>query len=186
MKVRNIITALLGALLVAGCGVSAPVTTTTSQASQPQRKPSAPLLNLELAFVQPEVDASKYGSAEVLLQRLSQNPSGMGKNEFYAASMGSEPGSATFNKVYETAVKYYPADELVNLNRASARMQQGDYSGAKTYLDKAGNSAAAVYSRGVWYARQGNIQQAVTYFRKAGDMGYPKAETAIQAIASAR
>jgi len=194
MKARTIFSALLGGMLVAGCGISAPVSTSSQTQTPVQRKAPAPQSTntgtasskVELAFVQPEVDASQYASAQELIQKMEQNPSVMSRNEFFAASKAYSPGSAGFNKVYETAVKYFPNDETVNLNRASALMQAGDTAGAKPYLDKAGESADAVYSRGVWYFKRGNVQQAVPYFRKADEMGYPKASAAIRAIATAR
>lgn len=194
MKARTIFSALLGGMLVAGCGISAPVSTSSQTQTPVQRKAPAPQSTntgtasskVELAFVQPEVDASQYASAQELIQKMEQNPSVMSRNEFFAASKAYSPGSAGFNKVYETAVKYFPNDETVNLNRASALMQAGDTAGAKLYLDKAGESADAVYSRGAWYFKRGNVQQAVPYFRKADEMGYPKASAAIRAIATAR
>ena len=194
MKARTIFSALLGGMLVAGCGISAPVSTSSQTQTPVQRKAPAPQSTntgtasskVELAFVQPEVDASQYASAQELIQKMEQNPSVMSRNEFFAASKAYSPGSAGFNKVYETAVKYFPNDETVNLNRASALMQAGDTAGAKPYLDKGGESADAVYSRGVWYFKRGNVQQAVPYFRKADEMGYPKASAAIRAIATAR
>ena len=194
MKERTIFSALLGGMLVAGCGISAPVSTSSQTQTPVQRKAPAPQSTntgtasskVELAFVQPEVDASQYASAQELIQKMEQNPSVMSRNEFFAASKAYSPGSAGFNKVYETAVKYFPNDETVNLNRASALMQAGDTAGAKPYLDKAGESADAIYSRGVWYFKRGNVQQAVPYFRKADEMGYPKASAAIRAIATAR
>ena len=194
MKARTIFSALLGGMLVAGCGISAPVSTSSQTQTPVQRKAPAPQSTntgtasskVELAFVQPEVDASQYASAQELIQKMEQNPSVMSRNEFFAASKAYSPGSAGFNKVYETAVKYFPNDETVNLNRASALMQAGDTAGAKPYLDKAGESADAIYSRGVWYFKRGNVQQAVPYFRKADEMGYPKASAAIRAIATAR
>lgn len=198
MRVHIILSAILGGMLVMGCGISAPVATTSQTQSQPQRKASIPQgtnsstgtttssSKVELAFVQPEVNASQYASAQELLQKMEQNPSGMSKDEFFAASKAYTPGSAGFNKVYQTAVKYFPNDETINLNRASALMQAGNTEGARTYLDKSGDSAEAVYSRGVWYFNRGNVQQAVPFFRKANEMGYSKAADAIRAIAIAR
>ena len=163
---------------------------TQSAQPQPQRKPATvsgtSTYKADFAFVQPEVDAAKYAPAQKLLETMEQNPSALSKSEFFAASKAYEPGSATFNKVYETAVKYFPNDETVNLNRANARMQANDTLGAKSFLDKAGESAAAVYSRGVWYALRDNFQQALTYFYRAEEMGYPKAAAAVRALVGSK
>ena len=180
----------MGGMLALGCGVSAPVSNTQTQQSQPQRKPSSQpgvySFKADFAFTQPEVDASKYAPASALLQQMEQNPSVLSKNEYYAASSAYEPGSASFNKVYETAVKFYPNDEMVNLNRANALMQADNVLGAKDYVDKAGDGPAAIYTRGVWYALRGNFQQAITYFKKADEMGYPKAAAALRALVGSK
>lgn len=196
MNIKALLGFVLTAMLSCACGSTAVSTTSSSQVQtqsaqpQPQRKPastqSSTAYKADFAFVQPEVDAARYAPAQKLLETMEQNPSALSKNEYYAASKAYEPGSAGFNKVYETAVKYFPGDEMVNLNRANARMQANDTVGAKAFLDKAGDSAAAVYSRGVWYALRGSFQQALAYFSKAEEMGYPKAAAAIRAIALTR
>ena len=194
MNAKIIISVLLGGMMVLGCGTSTPAASsqvqTQSSQPQPQRKPSSSAgtntFKADFAFVQPEVDAAKYAPAQKLLETMEQNPSALSKSEFFAASKAYEPGSATFNKVYETAVKYFPNDETVNLNRANARMQANDTLGAKSFLDKAGESAAAVYSRGVWYALRDNFQQALTYFYRAEEMGYPKAAAAVRALVGSK
>jgi len=192
MNAKSIIAALMGGVLVMGCGVSAPVASTSQPQTQSQSKPAVSSsqnvysFKADYAFEQPEVDASQEASAQELVKKMETSPSTLSLKEFYAASKAYEPGSAGFNKVYETAAKYFPNDETVNLNRASAKMQADDTVGAKPFLDKAGDGAAAVYSRGVWYAKRGNFQQAVPYFRKADEMGYPKAASAIRAIALTR
>ena len=194
MNAKIIISVLLGGMMVLGCGTSTPVASSQPQTQgaqpQPQRKPastqSSTTYKADFAFVQPEVDAARYAPAQKLLEAMEQNPSALSKNEYYAASKAYEPGSAGFNKVYETAVKYFPGDEMVNLNRANARMQANDTVGAKAFLDKAGESAAAVYSRGVWYALRGSLQQALAYFSKAEEMGYPKAAAAVRALVGSK
>jgi tetratricopeptide (TPR) repeat protein len=196
MKIKGLFGLMLAGMLACACGSTAVSTTSSSQAQtqsaqpQPQRKPASPqsstTFKADFAFVQPEVDAAKYAPAQALLQTMEQNPSALSKNEYYAASKAYEPGSAGFNKVYETAVKYFPNDEMVNLNRANARMQANDTVGAKAFLDKAGESAAAVYSRGVWYALRGSLQQALAYFNKAEEMGYPKAAAAVRALVGSK
>ena len=196
MKIKGLFGLMLAGLIACACGSTAVSTTSSSQVQtqsaqpQPQRKPastqSSTAFKADFAFVQPEVDATKYAPAQALLQTMEQSPSSLSKNEYYAASKAYEPGSAGFNKVYETAVKYFPGDEMVNLNRANARMQANDTVGAKAFLDKAGESAAAVYSRGVWYALRGSLQQALAYFSKAEEMGYPKAAAAVRALVGSK
>ena len=194
MKIKGLVGLVLAGMVACACGTAGVTTGTSTQAQgsqpQPQRKPASSqgvyAFKADFAFVQPEVDATRYAPAQTLLQAMEENPSALSKSEFFAASKACEPGSATFNKVYEMAVKYFPNDEIVNLNRANAKMQANDTLGAKDFLDKAGESAAAVYSRGVWYALRGNFQQALTYFRRADEMGYPKAAAAIRAVATSR
>ncbi|HBC21752.1 MAG TPA: hypothetical protein DC009_06685 [Porphyromonadaceae bacterium] len=107
-------------------------------------------------------------------------PQKLGLNEFYLASETFTPGSDEFNEVFETAVRMYPDDEVANLNAANAAMSRGDMVSARKYLDKAGNSGASNYARGVYEALNKNFEAAIRWFDKA--KGVPQAvEAAKQA-----
>lgn len=87
-----------------------------------------------------------------------------------------EPGSADFNDVMETAVRMFPDNETANLNAANTRLNMGDADGAKSYLDKAGNSAEAKNARGVYEMLKGNEAQARHYFEEAAKAGVKSAQ----------
>ena len=93
-----------------------------------------------------------------------------------------EPGSDEYNEVFETAVKMYPDDETANLNAANSAMQRGDLTSAGKYLAKAGESAEAVYARGVLAAMQGDYGKAVEYVEKAGEKGLDDTSSVVDHI----
>lgn len=87
----------------------------------------------------------------------------------YAHSL--EAGSNEFNEVFDTAVRMFPADETANLNAANSAMQRGDLINAGKYLANAGESAEAVYARGMLTALQGDYEGAVALVTRAQSMG---------------
>ena len=70
----------------------------------------------------------------------------------------------------------YPDDEVANLNAANAAMSRGDMVSARKYLDKAGNSGASNYARGIYEALNKNFEAAIRWFDKA--KGVPQAAEA--------
>ena len=65
----------------------------------------------------------------------------------------------------------YPDDVAANLNAANAAMNRKDCKSAEKYLQKAGDSAEAVYARGVLAALQGDYDKALTEIEKAERLG---------------
>ena len=98
-------------------------------------------------------------------------PQKLNLSEMMLYAQTLEPGSDDYNDVFEMAVKMYPADAVANLNAANAAMQRGDLAKAGKYLEKSGDSAEAVYARGVLAALQGDYEAAVGFVEKAGAMG---------------
>ena len=98
-------------------------------------------------------------------------PQKLSLNEMMRYAQTLEPGSDEYNEVFETAVKMFPGDEAANLNAANSAMQRGDLAKAEKYLAKAGDSAEAVYARGVLAALRGDYDTAVGFVEKAGEQG---------------
>ena len=82
-----------------------------------------------------------------------------------------DDGSREFDDAFETAVRMYPNDPTANLNAANSAMKRGDMEGAGRYLDKAGQSAEAVYARAVYAGLQGNYAKAKQLFSQAQAAG---------------
>ena len=116
-----------------------------------------------------------YNNAEEIRRIMAERPQNLDLNEFYVVAGTHEPGTKEFTEVFETAVRMYPNDETANLNAANAAIRQGDYETARRYIDKAGNSAEAVYARAALAIREKDYKTAVTYLEKARDMGLEKA-----------
>ena len=64
----------------------------------------------------------------------------------------------------------YPDDSTANLNAANAAMGVGELDKAERYLAKAGDSAEAVYARGVLAALSQQYSQAKPLFEQAASM----------------
>ena len=69
----------------------------------------------------------------------------------------------------------YPSDPVANLNAANTAMIKGDYDRAMRYLDKAGDSAEALYGRGVLEVLREDFDAARPYLLEAERMGITKA-----------
>ena len=74
----------------------------------------------------------------------------------------SIPGdSARFREVFEVAVRLYPDAPEANLNAAVTALSFDDLDNAARYLPKAGDSAEAVYARGILAARATALRRAI-------------------------
>ena len=109
-------------------------------------------------------------------------PQKLSLNEFYLAAQGLDQGSDDFCQIFETAVRMYPTDNAANLNAASASMSRGDLKAAEAFLKKAGDSAEAVYTRGVLAAKQHDYATARVLLEQAQKMGEPHAAAALETL----
>lgn len=107
---------------------------------------------------------------------IKTKPQQLSQEEMFLVAQTYEPGSKEFNDVMEIAVRMFPENETANLNAANTRLNAGDADGAKSYLDKAGNSPEALNARGVYESLKGNDQQARHYFALAAKAGVKAAK----------
>lgn len=107
---------------------------------------------------------------------IKTKPQQLSQEEMFLVAQTYEPGSMEFNDVMEIAVRMFPENETANLNAANTRLNAGDADGAKSYLDKAGNSPEALNARGVYESLKGNDQQARHYFALAAKAGVKAAQ----------
>lgn len=107
---------------------------------------------------------------------IKTKPQQLSQEEMFMVAQTYEPGSKEFNDVMEIAVRMFPENETANLNAANTRLNAGDADGAKSYLDKAGNSPEALNARGVYESLKGNDQQARHYFALAAKAGVKAAQ----------
>ncbi len=116
-----------------------------------------------------------FSEAEEIKRIMAERPQKLSLNEFYLVAGKYEPGTDEFTDVFQTAVRMFPNDETANLNAANAAIRRDDFGTARRYLDKAGESAEAVYARGALAVREGDYDTARRYLVKAKEMGLEQA-----------
>lgn len=116
-----------------------------------------------------------FYDVEEIKRVMAEQPQKLSQNEFYLVAQEYEPGTAEFTDVFETAVRMFPNDEVANLNAANAAIRRDDFGTARRYLDKAGDSAEAVYARGALAVREEDYETARRYLNKAKEMGLEQA-----------
>ena len=123
-----------------------------------------------------------FNEVEEIKCVMMEQPQKLSQNEFYLVAGKYEPGTDEFTDVFETAVRMFPNDEVANLNAANAAIRRDDFATARRYLDKAGDSAEAVYARGALAVREGDIATARKYLTKAKEMGLEKATSTLEEL----
>lgn len=127
-----------------------------------------------------------YTDVDKIVEIFRTSPNKLSLNELYIASTAFEPGSEDFAEVFEVAVKMYPSDPVANLNAANVAISVGNYKAAKKYLDKAGDSVEAVYTRGLYCMATEDYDKAEEYLKEAGDKGVAQAAEMIDQCAKLR
>lgn len=112
-----------------------------------------------------------YATVEELLEVYRKTPERMRPVDFQRIAAVYPTGSREYREIMTTAVERHPYDPEANLNAATIAMQDGDLTGAARYLDRAGDSAEAVYSRGVLAGLNGDLQRAKALFDQAAAQG---------------
>ena len=112
-----------------------------------------------------------FNDVEELRETMATAPQKLSLNEMFLLAQSYEPGSEEYNAVFETAVRMFPGNGTANLNAANAAMGRKDYVSAERYLAKAGDSAEAVYARGVLAALKGDYAGAGVLVREAAAKG---------------
>ncbi len=112
-----------------------------------------------------------YSDVNEIRAIMATQPHKLSLNEMFLLAQSLEAGSYEYNEVFETAVRMYPDDVAANLNAANAAMGRKDCKSAEKYLQKAGDSAEAVYARGVLAALQGDYDKALTEIENAERLG---------------
>ena len=127
-----------------------------------------------------------YSDVEEIKRIMRERPQKLSLNEFYLAAQECEPGTDEFAEVFETAVRMFPDDAIANLNAANATMRRGDLTGAKRYLDRAGDSPEAVYARGALAVRRKDYDSARRYLNAAKSLGSEQAGITLEQLEKGR
>ncbi|MDE5677151.1 DUF3868 domain-containing protein [Phocaeicola sp.] len=109
-------------------------------------------------------------------------PGKLSLNEFYCVAESYPAGSDEYNEVFETMVRLYPDDATANLNACNVAMARGDLVSARKYAAKSGDTAEAVYARGVLSGFEKDYAQARMLLTRAQGMGVKEAADALEQI----
>ncbi|WP_300700503.1 DUF3868 domain-containing protein [uncultured Phocaeicola sp.] len=109
-------------------------------------------------------------------------PGKLSLNEFYRVAESYQAGSDEYNEVFETMVRLYPDDVTANLNACNVAMARGDLVSARKYAAKSGDTAEAVYARGVLSGFEKDYAQARMLLTRAQGMGVKEAADALEQI----
>lgn len=123
-----------------------------------------------------------FNDVAEIKQVMAEQPQKLSQNEFYLVAQDYEPGTAEFTDVFETAVRIFPNDTIANLNAANAAIRRDDFTAARRYLGKAGNSAEAVYARGALAVREKDYKAAKEYLEQAEKMGLQQASDTLKEL----
>lgn len=123
-----------------------------------------------------------FSDVEEIKRIMAEQPQKLSQNEFYLVAGKYELGTDEFTEVFETAVRMFPNDTVANLNAANAAIRRDDFGAARRYLDKAGDSAEAVYARGALAIREKDYDTARRYLNRAKEMGLEKAARTLEEL----
>lgn len=115
-------------------------------------------------------------SADEAKALITTRPQNLSLQEMFAVAQTYEPGSEAFNRVFDVAVRLYPADPVANLNAANALLQRGQAQEALRHLDKAGAMPEADNARGAALLLLGRYDEAQQCLERAARSGVKEAE----------
>lgn len=123
-----------------------------------------------------------FSETDEIRRIMEEQPQKLSLNEFYLVAGKYEPGTDEFTEVFNTAVRMFPNDEIANLNAANAAIRRDDFGAARRYLDKAGDSAEAIYARAALAIRKEDYETARQYLEKARDMSLGQAAATLNEL----
>lgn len=129
-----------------------------------------------------EYEIRSYSTPSEIEAVLRTAPQNLSLEEFYILAQSYESGSEEFNELFETAVRMYPDDPAANLNAANSAILKKDYKTALRYLEKASNTAEAIYTRGVLEVYMEDNDAAKPYLVEARKLGISQAEEVLKEI----
>jgi len=104
------------------------------------------------------------------------------KQEMFRLALTYTPGSATYNKIFMTAVQLFPDNPTANLNAACIALIQKDTKTAAVFLEKAPPLPETTLAKGVLCFLQGNYKEAEALFRQSKDAGLLQADDNLKQI----
>jgi len=121
-----------------------------------------------------------YTDPKEIAEVFRNRPGNLSLQELFVLAESLPEGSEEYADVFETAARLFPESKIAACNAGIAAIQRGDLIGAARYLEKAGDTREAVYSRGVLSAMNGDYASARRLLEKAKQMGMLQAENALR------
>lgn len=109
-------------------------------------------------------------SDQQLAEVIKKTPHLLSLNQMFRVARLYKEGSPEFDNVIATALKFYPDDEIANLNSAVVALHNEDFKLAEQLLAKSGKSPEAENARGVLAAHRGDFDAAIAHFDAAGNL----------------
>ena len=94
---------------------------------------------------------------------LRTHPGNLSLNEMFLIANTYQPGTASFNEVFETAARLFPSDDVANLNAAASALGRKDTASAARYLSRVNQRTAA------WWNNAGILAYLEKDMKRAGD-----------------
>lgn len=107
---------------------------------------------------------------EDLCKVIKTTPQLLSLNQIYRVAKCYAEGSEEFHYAMAMALKYYPDEEVANLNGAVLAINDGNLTRAAELLAKAGNSPEAENARGVLCVNNDDLEAAARHFDNAGNL----------------
>ena len=107
---------------------------------------------------------------EKLAEIIKTNPNLLSLNQMFRVARLYPEGSEDFDRAIATALRFYPDNEVANLNSAVVALRNNELKTAEALLKKAGNSPEALNARGVLEVYNNNFDKALEYFNAAGNL----------------
>lgn len=103
---------------------------------------------------------------------IQTRPGNLSLNEIFLIANTYEPGSQSFNRLFETAVQVFPESDVANVNAAASALGRKDAASAARYLSKVRTYTPEYWNNvGVLAWLQGDKAKAADAFTRAGTHG---------------
>lgn len=120
---------------------------------------------------------SRERSIDVAHRLVFSQPSELNPYEFYnVADSCYKDDPQTYRRILKIAADTYPQHSVANLNAAQACLDEGDLENAARYLEHTDQSPATWNTRACLLWKQGKLEEALVWWRKAAAKGDTQAE----------
>ena len=115
---------------------------------------------------------------------IKTNPQHLSLYEFYQIAESYPMNSKEYKNAYETAIRFYPNDNVANNNMAAMALREGDVEMARRYLARVEGYDKALNNMGVLAVMDGDMELAEKYFRQAARNGVKEARQNLENLST--